>query len=120
MKYSIQHDEIVLSQVGDYYNALADSGAFRWNRRDKTMRAPLTRENLGALQLAAGRLPEHLGQIFETLCRRERMLQSQREQLDKDPKPLVHYPVKANLMRHQIAGANSALIIFGLIDREET
>ena len=47
------------------------------------------------------------------------MLQNQREQLEKDPKPLVDYPVKAKLMRHQIVGANMALIQFGLFDEEE-
>jgi hypothetical protein len=46
-------------------------------------------------------------------------MQIQRESLDKDPVPLVHYPVKAKLMRHQIVGANMALIQFGVLEDED-
>ena len=117
--YNIQGDELVLHQVGELYNKLYDSGAFRWNRRDKSMRAPLTAESLKALLDITGRLPEHLYQVLYELDRREQMLQHERESLDQEAVPLTDYPVKANLMRHQVAGANMALIVFGILDKED-
>lgn len=119
MKYSIKEDELVLSQVDEGYDALAATGLYRWNRRDKTMRATVSVESITALEDIFHRLPEPLRKERQRLRRREAMLQQQREQLEKDPKPLVDYPVKAKLMRHQIVGANMALIQFGLFDEEE-
>ena len=113
MKFHIDGDTVVLSQVGEYYDRIADTGQFRWNRRNKTMEAPMTVESLGALLQAVGRLPPLLQDRLRILERRDAMLQEQRESLDKDPKPLFDYPVKATLMRHQIVGANMAMIVFG-------
>jgi SNF2 family DNA or RNA helicase len=38
------------------------------------------------------------------------------ERLAEDPAPLLPYPVKANLYKHQIRGANMALRAFGALD----
>ena len=116
MKFHIDGDTVVLSQVGEYYDRIADTGQFKWNRRNKTMEAPMTVESLGALLQAVGRLPPLLQDRLRILERRDAMLQEQRESLDKDPKPLFDYPVKAKLMRHQIVGANMAMIVFGETD----
>lgn len=118
MKYSVKGDELVLSQVGEGYEALANTGLFRWNRRDKTMRATVAIESITALEDIYHRLPEPLQILRRQLQRRDHLMQSQRESLDKSPVPLVRYPVKAQLMRHQIVGANMALIQFGLFDEE--
>lgn len=114
--YSVKGDELVLSQVGDAYNQIANTGLFKWRKADKTMRATLSIDSITALENIFHRLPEPLRAERDKLQRREAMLQAQREQLDGNPKPLVHYPVKANLMRHQIVGANMALIAFGMFD----
>lgn len=119
MKYSIKGDELVLSQVDEGYDDLAATGLYRWNRRDKTMRAILSGESITVLEDIFHRLPEPLQKERQRLRRRAAMLQEQREQLDGTPKPLVDYPVKAKLMRHQIVGANMALIQFGLFDEED-
>lgn len=113
MKFHIDNNMLVLSNVGEYYEAIAGTGQFRWNRRTKTMEGPITTESLTSLRDAVGRLPELLLMTLQDLQRKDALLQEQRESLDKDPKPIFHYPVKANLMRHQIAGANMAMIVFG-------
>jgi len=118
MKYSIRGDELVLSQVTDGYEALAATGLFRWNRRDKTMRATVSVESITALENIFRRLPEPLQIQRRRLQRQEHLMQAQRKLLDGDPVPLVPFPVKAKLMRHQIVGANMALIRFGLFDEE--
>lgn len=38
-----------------------------------------------------------------------------RERIAKDPVPLYDYPVKMPLYKHQIRGANMALLTFGLV-----
>ena len=119
MKFHIDGDTVVLSQVGEYYDKIADTGQFKWNRRNKTMEATMTVESLNALYQAVGRLPPLLGAQLIRLQQKDRMLQEQRESLDKDPKPLFDYPVKATLMRHQIVGANMAMIVFGETDIKE-
>ena len=60
MKYSIMGDELVLSQVAEGYDALAATGLYRWNRRDKTMRATVSIESITALENIFHRLPEPL------------------------------------------------------------
>lgn len=113
MKFHIDGDTVLLSQVGEYYDSIADTGQFKWNRRNKTMEAAMTVESLSALNEAVGRLPPLLKEHLDILMRRDELLQKQRESLSGDPKPLFAYPVKAKLMRHQIAGANMAMIVFG-------
>lgn len=113
MKFHIESNALVLSNVGEYYDAIAATGQFKWNRRTKTLESPVTAESLTALRDAVGRLPELLAMTLQDLQKKDALLQEQRESLDKDSKPLFHYPVKANLMRHQIAGANMAMIVFG-------
>lgn len=113
MKFHIDGDTVVLSQVGEYYDKIADTGEFTWNRRNKTMEAHMTVQSLESLLSAVGRLPPLLLEHLARLREKDKMLQEQRESLDKDPKPLFNYPVKANLMRHQIVGANMAMIVFG-------
>ena len=119
MKFHIDGDTVVLSQVGEYYDRIADTGQFKWNRRNKTMEAVMSVESLNALHDAVGRLPPLLGAHLIRLQQQDRMLQEQRGSLDKDPQPLFDYPVKATLMRHQIVGANMAMIVFGETDIKE-
>lgn len=120
MKCTLQGSRIVLAQVGDAYDALRKCPSYRWNRRAGTMEAPISVEALECLKEIVGeQFPERLQRGLEILKRREKMLQEQRESLSGEVKPLVHYPVKAKLMRHQIAGANMAMIVFGECDMAE-
>ena len=41
------------------------------------------------------------------------------ERMKEDPEPLYKYPVKFPLFKHQVRGANMALITFGLIEPPE-
>lgn len=41
-----------------------------------------------------------------------------RERINPEPVPMYNYPVKLPLYRHQIRGANMALLTFGLITPE--
>lgn len=41
-----------------------------------------------------------------------------RERVNPDPKPLYNYPVKLPLYKHQVRGANMALLTFGFVPPE--
>lgn len=41
-----------------------------------------------------------------------------RERVNPDPKPLYDYPVKLPLYKHQVRGANMAMLTFGFISPE--
>lgn len=41
------------------------------------------------------------------------------ERMNENPKPFYPYPVKMPLYRHQIRGANMAMLVFGFIDPQQ-
>lgn len=113
MKLAIIDSEIVCAEVGPYYDQLRDTGRFRWNRRDKTMRARMCLDSLEALSSCC-KLPPHLASELLRLRALSDAVEAQRA--DDNPKPLVPFPIKnAVLMKHQIRGANMALLIFGAV-----
>jgi hypothetical protein len=56
-------------------------------------------------------------------ARRQRLRKVQdavdRERLNPDPVPLADYPVKVSLYRHQLRGANMAMLTFGWVPPPE-
>lgn len=42
-----------------------------------------------------------------------------RERVNPEPKPLYDFPVKLPLYRHQVRGANMALLTFGMVEPTE-
>ena len=116
MKVAIVGNEVVCAEVGPYYEQLRDTGRFRWNRRDKTMRARMCLDSLEALSSCC-KLPQNIALERERLRVLSDAVEAQRA--DRDPKPIVPYPIKnAALMKHQIVGANMALLIFGAVPAE--
>jgi hypothetical protein len=113
MNWAIEDEKLILTNLGNAYDALAATGEFRWNRRQQCMEAPLSVAALEALSEVSGGLPGKLVAVRQKLWRREQALQEQRELLTGEPEALCEYPVKAKLMRHQIVGANMAMIHFG-------
>ena len=99
---------IVLAQIEQArMDKLKKTGLLRWNRRERTYSAPVS---LDLLDTLAGIFP--LPDFIETERRRlagvARELDAQRAAAE--PAPLVPYPVRAKLFRHQVRAANMALI----------
>lgn len=116
MKLAIIGSEIVCAEIGPYYEQLRDTGRFRWNRRDKTMRARMCLDSLEALSSCC-KLPPHLAS--ELLRLRALRDAAERQRASEDPVPLLRYPIKnAELMKHQVRGANMALLVFGAVRDE--
>ena len=108
MKAAMKDGRIVLAQIEQArMDKLKKTGLLRWNRRERTYSAPVS---LDLLDTLAGIFP--LPDFIETERRRlagvARELDAQRAAAE--PAPLVPYPVRAKLFRHQVRAANMALI----------
>ena len=108
MKVAMKNGRIVLAQIEQArMDKLKKTGLLRWNKRERTYSAPVSLDLLDAL---AGIFP--LPDCIEAERRRlagvARELDAQRAAAE--PVPLVPYPVRAKLFRHQVRAANMALI----------
>ena len=108
MKVAMKNGRIVLAQIEQArMDKLTKTGMLRWNRAARTYSAPVS---LDLLDTLAGIFP--LPDFIETERRRlagvARELDAQRAAAE--PAPLVPYPVRAKLFRHQVRAANMALI----------
>lgn len=117
MKVAVVDGEIICAEVGSYYEQLRATGRFKWNRADKTMRGAMGLISLNALADCC-KLPPKLAEERERLQELTDAIEVQRRA--KNPVPLVPFPVRAELMAHQIRGANMALLYFGAVtERKE-
>ena len=121
MKMAIRDGQVILADVdprSDYYMTIKDWGLMGWSRQNRCFIGAATAELMNKLhELLRGRLPGPAEQLRQRLNRIEKAVDAQR--MDPDPKPLYRFPVKLPLYRHQVRGANMALMIFGLIDPPE-
>ena len=108
MKAAMKDGRIVLAQIEQArMDKLKKTGLLRWNRRERTYSAPV---NLDLLDALAGifPLPDFIEAERRRLAGVARELDAQRAAAE--PAPLVPYPVRAKLFRHQVRAANMALI----------
>lgn len=111
MKIAVVDNEIICADVGTYYDQLRATGRFRWDRNTKTMRGRYCLITLNALAECCKLPPNIAAQREKLRVTAERIKQ---EKTAARAVPLVRYPVKAELMQHQIKGANMILLQFGL------
>ena len=116
MKIAVVDDEIICAECGSYYENLRQTGRFKWNRSDKTMRGRFCLITLNALAECC-KLPPKIAEQRDRLRAVAAAIQAQKE--SEAAVPLVEYPVKADLMVHQIKCANMALLQFGAVKLQE-
>ena len=108
MKIAMKDGRIVLAQIEQArMDKLKKTGLLRWNRRERTYSAPVS---LDLLDTLAGifPLPDFIEAERRRLAGVARELDAQRAAAE--PAPLVPYPVRARMFRHQVRAANMALI----------
>lgn len=108
MKAAMKDGRIVLAQIEQArMDKLKKTGLLRWNKRERTYSAPVS---LDLLDTLAGifPLPDFIEAERRRLAGVARELDAQRAAAE--PAPLVPYPVRAKLFRHQVRAANMALI----------
>ena len=108
MKAAIKDGRIVLAQIEQArMDKLKKTGMLRWNKAARTYSAPVTLDLLNALAQIFT-LPDCIETERRRLAGVARELDAQRAAAE--PAPLVPYPVRARMFRHQVRAANMALI----------
>lgn len=117
MKMAIKDGQVLLVEVDtDKYMQIKSRGLMKWSKAQHALYGPATAELLNFLA-SLFRLPGPAEELRRKLQQVESAVDRQR--MDPEPEPLYKFPVKLPLYRHQIRGANMALMAFGLIEPQE-
>lgn len=114
MKMALKDGQILIKEADNNQFLIIKSwNKMKWSKAEQMLYGPADMELLNKL---AGlvRLPapieerrQHLNKVAAAV---------DRERMKEEPVPLYKYPVKLPLYKHQIRGANMALMVFGLIE----
>ena len=114
MKMALQDNTVRIIEADNVqFTVIKSWQKMRWDKKNQMLIGTADMELLDNL---AGicRLPPAIEGI------RQRMHAVQdavdRERVDQNPKPLYDFPVKVPLYKHQIRGADMALLTFGMIE----
>lgn len=114
MKIALIRGVITIAELSNLdFQRLKNISGLRWNRTTRCMVGPVSLNLLDGLARFY-KLPADMETKRQRLGKTRREIDAER--LAEDPAPLLPYPVKANLYKHQIRGANMALRAFGALD----
>lgn len=117
MKMKLDRGILIIADCdGMQLNIIKSWNKMKWNRSRQWLEGPCTGELLNRL---AGlvKLPPTIEEQRQHTNRIAGAVDQER--MKEDPEPLYKYPVKFPLFKHQVRGANMALITFGLIEPPE-
>lgn len=114
MKIALIRGVVTIAELNNLdFQRLKNISGLRWNRTTRCMVGPVSLNLLDGLARFY-KLPADMETKRQRLGKTRREIDAER--LVEDPAPLLPYPVKANLYKHQIRGANMALRAFGALD----
>lgn len=114
MKIALMRGVVTIAELSNLdFQRLKNISGLRWNRTTRCMVGPVSLNLLDGLARYY-KLPADMETKRQRLGKTRREIDAER--LAEDPAPLLPYPVKANLYKHQIRGANMALRAFGALD----
>lgn len=114
MKIALIRGVVTIAELSNLdFQRLKNISGLRWNRTTRCMVGPVSLNLLDGLARYY-KLPADMETKRQRLGKTRREIDAER--LAEDPAPLLPYPVKANLYKHQIRGANMALRAFGTLD----
>lgn len=114
MKIALIRGVVTIAELSNLdFQRLKNISGLRWNRTTRCMVGPVSLNLLDGLARYY-KLPADMETKRQRLGETRREIDAER--LAEDPAPLLPYPVKANLYKHQIRGANMALRAFGALD----
>lgn len=114
MKIALIRGVVTIAELSNLdFQRLKNISGLRWNRTTRCMVGPISLNLLDGLARYY-KLPADMEIKRQRLGKTRREIDAER--LAEDPAPLLPYPVKANLYKHQIRGANMALRAFGALD----
>lgn len=114
MKIALIRGVVTIAELSNLdFQRLKNISGLRWNRTTRCMVGPVSLNLLDGLARYY-KLPADMETKRQRLGKTRREIDAER--LAEDPAPLLPYPVKANLYKHQIRGANMALRAFDALD----
>lgn len=114
MKIALIRGVVTIAELSNLdFQRLKNISGLRWNRTTRCMVGPVSLNLLDGLARYY-KLPADMETKRQRLGKTRREIDAER--LAEDPASLLPYPVKANLYKHQIRGANMALRAFGALD----
>lgn len=114
MKIALIRGVVTIAELSNLdFQRLKNISGLRWNRTTRCVVGPVSLNLLDGLARYY-KLPADMETKRQRLGKTRREIDAER--LAEDPAPLLPYPVKANLYKHQIRGANMALRAFGALD----
>lgn len=114
MKIALIRGVVTIAELSNLdFQRLKNISGLRWNRTTRCMVGPVSLNLLDGLAHYY-KLPADMETKRQRLGKTRREIDAER--LAEDPAPLLPYPVKASLYKHQIRGANMALRAFGALD----
>lgn len=117
MKMAMKDGKIMLIEVDNTQMAIIKSwNSMKLDRRRNMMVGDVSKELLDKLSKIV-RLPPAIEDYRQRLDETQRAVDKMR--VEKNPKPMVKYPVQGSLYEHQVRAANMALLTFGLADPKE-
>ncbi len=117
MRMAIKDGKIYLIEFDStQYGIMRSWGALRYVRAKQWMEGAVSLELLDKLA-GITTLPPKAAELRKKLADTQKAIDILRT--EEDPKPLVKFPVKGSLYKHQIRAADMALVEFGLVDPSE-
>lgn len=110
MQIATNMDEIIVTEPGERYKAL--SRYMRWDKKTKSLRAKATLDTLDGLA-SIFTLPPKMAELRGRLRAKQDMID--RIRAEENPEPLMDFPVKAKLYKHQIKAVSMALVEFDIV-----
>lgn len=108
MKIALQHGQVILAEIEPLrHEQLKRIGLLRWNKTTRTMTGTISLDLLNSLSRIFT-LPPFVEAERQHLLNIAGQVEQQREA--PEPVALVKYPVKAQMFKHQVRGANMALL----------
>ena len=114
MEIALQNGKIKITNVDNVrFTTIKSWNMMRWDKKSQMLIGTANLELLDKLITIY-----HLPPALEGIRQRMHAVQDavDRERINPNPEPLYDFPVKVPLYKHQIRGADMALLTFGMIE----
>lgn len=113
MKMALKDGQVLIKEADNNQTLIMKSwGKLKYSKAELMYYGPADAELLNRLAKIV-KLPDPIEKRRQRLNRISEAVDQER--MNEEPKPLYKFPVKLPLFKHQIRGANMALLVFGLI-----
>lgn len=114
MKMALKENTLLIKEADNVqFTVIKSWGKMKWSKTTQTLSGTADIELLDKLSSIV-KLPPHIEALRQSL--HDAAAAVDQERMNDSPEPLLDYPVKMKLFRHQVRGANMAAMVFGWVD----